>query len=385
MPSKSASRLLIVDDEARNVTALMQTLSRQGYATSGAHSAAEALDLLRAQPFDLLLTDLMMPQTNGIELLRQALAIDSHIVGVLMTGQGTIDTAVEAMKSGAHDYILKPFNLTVILPVLERALMTRWLRLENAALVKGLTHRTAELEAANQALQSANKELDSFAHSISHDLRTPLNAVIGFAELIMDPGTGPLNEAQQMYLTHILEGGTRLRDLTEALLRFARLGQQPLSKETVAMQPMIEGIVAELRAHESGRRVEVRIPACQEALADPNLIRQVFYNLLSNAFKYTRQVEQPLVEITVRDEPDAQVYGIRDNGAGFDMRDAKRLFAPFQRLHRQDQFEGTGVGLSLVKRIIDRHGGHIAAVGEPGKGAEFTITLPKTDGSVQPA
>jgi two-component system, sensor histidine kinase and response regulator len=380
----SAARLLIVDDEARNVTALMQTLGRQGYATSGAHSAAEALALLRAQPFDLLLTDLMMPQTNGIELLRQALAIDPHIVGILMTGQGTIDTAVEAMKSGAHDYILKPFNLTVILPVLERTLMTRRLRIENATLVDRLTRRTAELEAANQALQSANKELDSFAQSISHDLRTPLNAVIGFADLIRDPVTGPLNETQQQYLTHILEGGTRLRDLTEALLRFARLGQQPLSKASVEMQPMIEGIVAELRAHESGRRIEVRIPVCPRSLADADLMRQVFYNLLSNAFKYTRQVEQPLVEITVRDEGDAQVYRIRDNGAGFDMKDATRLFSPFQRLHRQDQFEGTGVGLSLVKRIIERHGGHIAGVGEPGKGAEFTISLPKA-GSVQPA
>jgi two-component system sensor histidine kinase/response regulator len=218
-----AARLLIVDDEPRNVGALMQALTKHHYSVAGAHCAEEALGLLRSQSFDLLLTDLMMPQINGIELLRQALRMDADLVGILMTGRGTIDTAVEAMKSGAHDYILKPFNLRVLLPVLERSLATRNLRLENARLLDRLTHRTAELEAANQALLRSNAELDSFAQSVSHDLRTPLNAVIGFAELLFDDGTGPLNDTQRTYLRHIVEGGTRLRDLTEDLLRCARL------------------------------------------------------------------------------------------------------------------------------------------------------------------
>jgi DNA-binding NtrC family response regulator len=200
-----AARLLIVDDEPRNVTALMQMLAKHHYSVAGAHCAQEALGLLRSQSFDLLLTDLRMPQINGIELLRQALRMDADLVGILMTGHGTIDTAVQAMKSGAHDYILKPFNLRVILPVLERSLATRNLRLEN------------------QALLRSNAEWDSFAQSIAHDLRTPLNAVIGFAELLFDDGTGPLNDTQRTYLSHIVEGGTRLRDLTEDLLRFARL------------------------------------------------------------------------------------------------------------------------------------------------------------------
>jgi|HubBroStandDraft_4_1064222.scaffolds.fasta_scaffold52292_3 two-component system sensor histidine kinase/response regulator len=214
--------MLIVDDEARNVTALMQTLSQLGLQASGAHSAAEAMELLQSQSFELLLTDLKMPEVNGIELLRQALVIDPHLAVIVMTGHGTLDTAVEALRSGAHDYILKPLNLTTMLPVIERALATRRLRIENASLVDRLTHRTSELEAANRALQNANAELSSFAHSISHDLRTPLNAVIGFAELLLEGGTGDLSETQRTYLTHIMEGGTRLRDLTDDLLRFAR-------------------------------------------------------------------------------------------------------------------------------------------------------------------
>jgi DNA-binding NtrC family response regulator len=218
----SASRLLVVDHEAPNVTALMQTLSKHGYAVSAAHSVAEALSLLRSQSFDLLLTDLMMPQSNGIELLREALTIDPHLMGILMTGNGAVETAVEAMRSGAQDYILKPFNLTVILPVIERTLATRQLRIDNESLLRALAHHTAELTAANRALQRANAELDSFAQSISHELRTPLHAVLGFADLMLEAGTGSLNEAQRTYLTYIIEGGKRLLDLTDALLRFAR-------------------------------------------------------------------------------------------------------------------------------------------------------------------
>jgi DNA-binding NtrC family response regulator len=218
-----AARLLIVDDEPRNVTALMQALAKHHYSVAGAHCAQQALGLLRSQSFDLLLTDLRMPKINGIELLSQALRMDADLVGIVMTGRGAIDSAVEAMKSGAHDYILKPFNLRVILPVLERSLANRNLRLENARLLKRLTQRTAELEAANQALLRSNAERDSFAQSISHDLRTPLNAVIGFAELLFDEKTGPLNDTQRTYLSHIVEGGARLHAVTEDLLRFARL------------------------------------------------------------------------------------------------------------------------------------------------------------------
>jgi two-component system sensor histidine kinase/response regulator len=224
------SRLLIVDDEALSATTLMQMLAKHGFTVSGAHSAGEALSLLRSESFDLLLADLMLPQINGIELLRQAQAINPHLMGIMITGHGAIDAAVDAIRSGAHDYILKPFNLTVVVPVIERALATRRLRIENESLTSSLEHRSAELEAAHRALQRSHAELDSFAHSIAHDMRTPLNAVIGFADLLLDAGAGPLNETQRGYLTHIIEGGSRLRDLTGEVLRIARLGQAPLAE-----------------------------------------------------------------------------------------------------------------------------------------------------------
>jgi two-component system, sensor histidine kinase and response regulator len=374
--TEPAARLLIVDDEARHVQALCQTLSRIGYHVEGTSNPLEAMPLLRAGTFDLLLTDMMMPHIDGIELLRQALMIDPNLVGILMTGHGTVDTAVEAMKSGAYDYILKPVNLNAVLPVLRRSLATRRLRLENATLITQLKQRALELASSNQALLQANRELDSFAHSISHDLRTPLHAVIGFAELMMDERTGALNQEQRSFLTHVMDGGRRLRDLTENLLRFSRLGRQPLDKQSVDVNSIVRDIIGELQAAEPARQIQVQVDTLPPALADGPLLRQVFANLLSNAFKYTRGVQLPTVQVEGARDGSCSVYHVRDNGAGFDMKSADQLFMPFRRLHRDDEFEGTGVGLSLVKRIVERHGGYITGKGEPGKGAEFIVTLP---------
>ena len=160
------ARLLIVDDEQRQMTALCETLNDHGYHTTGFASSKAALAAVEKGKFDLLLTDLMMPEMDGISLLRAAHDMDSDLVGIVMTGQGTIDSAVEAMKAGALDYILKPFKLSVVLPVLSRALTVRKLRLENIALEKSVRERTTELEKANRELEFANKELEAFSYSV---------------------------------------------------------------------------------------------------------------------------------------------------------------------------------------------------------------------------
>ena len=376
------ARLLIVDDESAQVIALCRTLEIEGYATTGAGSGPEALAVLRtaavdrASPFDVLITDLMMPDIDGIALLRAAQETDPDLVGLVMTGHGTIDTAVEAMKSGALDYILKPFNLRTILPVLSRALGVRRLRLENAALLQRVANRTTELEAANRELQRANKELEAFTYSVSHDLRQPLNGVIGFAEFLVSEKPGPLNARQKEFLDNIHRGGQQLLRLTDDLLNFSRLGQQPLERETVSVGTMVQEILHQLRDAEPHRNVELRVSALPDARADPALLRQVLVNLLSNAFKFTRLVPDAVIEVAGRQREGECTYNIRDNGAGFDMRKAQRLFAIFQRLHSERDFEGNGVGLSIAQRIVERHGGRIWAEATVGQGAKFTFTLP---------
>jgi len=380
MNSTASAKLLIVDDEAAQVTALCRALQVNGYDTTGVESASRALGLLQERRFDILITDLTMPGLDGIALLRAAREIDPDLIGIMMTGHGTVDSAVEAMKTGALDYILKPFNLSGILPVLSRATTLRRLRIENAALVQGIADRTAELERTNRELRSANQDLDAYNRSVSHDLRAPLNATIGFTELLIDEKAGALNDTQREYLSEVLKGSRRQLLLIDGLMDLARLGHQRLVTQHVNVTEMVEEIIRELRDVEPQRTVAVQCEALPEAQADPTLLRQVFFNLLANSFKFTRHAASAIIEIQGRQTPLASTYVITDNGAGFDMKHADKLFTIFQRLHTEVQFEGTGVGLSIVQRIIERHGGHICAQSEIDKGTRFTVTLPSQTG-----
>ena len=240
MPTTPIAKLLIVDDEAAQMKALCNTLEDEGYATTGFTFAKEALSELRSQPFDLVLTDLMMPEMDGISLLRAAHEIDSNVVGIVMTGHGAIDTAVEAMKAGALDYILKPFKLSGILPVLSRALGVRRLRMENEELQQRVRERTSELEAAN-------KELEAFSYSISHDLRAPLRGIGAFSTILLQEHSSQMPAEARRLLDIVTTSARRMEQLIEDLLRFSKLSRQPLSKQPVNIPALVRVTLEELR------------------------------------------------------------------------------------------------------------------------------------------
>jgi two-component system, sensor histidine kinase and response regulator len=362
------ARLLVVDDEPAQRKALCDTLRTEGYDTAGFATGQSALDALRPGHFDLLLTDLAMPGMDGIALLKAAQRVDPDLVGIVMTGEGTITSAVEAMQVGALDYILKPFKLSAILPVLGRALSVRRLRRENGELSRRLSEHAAELEAAN-------RELDSFTHSVSHDLRAPLRAVIGFADLLGDGFKAHLPAKGQELLAHVIRAARGMDQLIDDLLRFSRAGQQAVIKRPVDLTALVKEVLRDLHDEQASRDVEVVLNDLPAALADRALLKQVFANLLSNAFKFTRKTGRAVVEVGCRDEAGQRAYFVRDNGAGFDMQYAKRLFGVFQRMHRADEFEGTGVGLSIAHRIVQRHGGHMWVDAAPNRGATFYFSL----------
>jgi two-component system sensor histidine kinase/response regulator len=364
------ARLLVVDDEAAQMKALCDTLEHEGYSATGYTSAAQALAALRPGAFDLLLTDLMMPEMDGIALMRSALQTDAQLVGIVMTGHGTIATAVAAMKAGALDYILKPFRLSSVLPVLERALTVRRLRVENAELLKRVEQRTVELEAAN-------KELEAFSYTVSHDLRAPLRAVTGFSDILISDHANELSAEGQRLLNTVVGSAKRMEQLIEDLLAFSRLGRQPVAKRPLQFAVLVKGVMAEIEQQNSDRRVQFEMGSLPDCEGEVSLLKQVMVNLISNAFKFTRGREPAVIEVGSREEDNETVYYVRDNGAGFDMKFAQRLFGVFQRLHRAEDFEGTGIGLSIVQRIIQRHGGRVWAEGQVGEGATFYFSLPK--------
>lgn len=380
MSETPVARLLIVDDEARQMKALCETLRAHGYDTVGVGTGEAALAALRESRFDLLLTDLTMPGMDGIALLKAALAGDEMLVGIMMTGEGTIATAVEAMKVGALDYILKPFKMSAILPVLSRALAMRRLRLDNAALQQRVRDRTAQLEALNE-------ELDSFASSIAHDLQAPARHVASFAQLLLEEHANALDPTAQRHLRTISNAGERMGHLISDLLSFSRLARAEMRRQPVALGPLVADVWQELEMMreltENGgqpRTFAWQVGDLPTVQADASMLRQVFLNLISNAIKYTRGRSPAEIEVGCRGrEGDAVVLFVRDNGVGFDPQQADRLFGMFQRLHPASEFEGHGIGLAHVRRIIQRHGGRIWADAEPGRGATFAFTLPALD------
>ncbi len=234
------------------------------------------------------------------------------------------------------------------------------------------------LQAKNAELESAISELEAFSYSISHDLRAPVRAIGGFARMVVEEHAAQLSPEAQRQLARITDNAARMGELIDGLLAFSRVSRQAIKTRSVSPATIVRQTVEELEATQTDRRVQLSVgelPPCQ---ADPTLLKQVYANLLSNAFKYTRQKNPAVIEVGWSKEAGGNAYYVRDNGAGFDMEYAGKLFGVFQRLHRPDEFEGTGVGLAIVQRIIHRHGGKVWAKSEPGKGATFYFTLGET-------
>jgi two-component system, sensor histidine kinase and response regulator len=368
MPTPPLARLLIVDDEESQMKALCETLCEEGYQTTGFTSAKEALEALGKQSFDLVLTDLMMPEMSGIALLEAATQRDPELVGIVMTGQGTIETAVQAMKTGALDYILKPFKLSVVRPVLSRALEVKQLKKDKAALEIRVRERSAELEALNQ-------ELEAFSYSVSHDLRAPLRHIRSFIQLLGGEA-GSLSPEGRQLLERTNESADAMDKLITNLLEFARMGRTDLHRTSISTGDLVKEVMQEVSRDAQGRDIRWEIEALPQVVADRTLLKQVLVNLVSNAVKYTRGRNPTIIRIGGRQQSAEAEFHVSDNGAGFDMRYADRLFGVFQRLHSATEFEGTGIGLASVRRIITRHGGRTWAEAKPGEGASFYFTLP---------
>jgi signal transduction histidine kinase len=368
--------VLLVEDnpgDARLIRESLSDVEGNTFDLETADRLATALRRLSAGGIDAVLLDLALPDSKGRETFSKAKAQAPTVPIIVLTGLGDEALALKMVQEGAQDYVTKIDLKGSVLSrairyAIEREKSEQQIRRFNEELEDRVQERTAELKAINE-------ELEAFSASVSHDLRGPLHVISGYSVMLEETYGRILDAEGRKYLQRIDASVQQMANIIEDLLKLSRLGRQQLKLQTTNLNEIIGRILADCEPAIKARKIEWRIGDLPEAECDQGLIKQVFTNLISNAIKYTRLHETAVIEIgqTVMDGD--FVITVRDNGAGFDMKHADKLFGAFQRLHRQSEFEGTGIGLATVRRIIQRHGGRIWAEGEVEKGAAFHFTL----------
>jgi signal transduction histidine kinase len=380
MSSQRFKTLLIEDNpaEARLIRELLADETDTGdlFDLEHADQLATGLVRLSAGDIDAVLLDLSLPDSCGSETFTRVKAHAPDIPMIVLTVCGDEVGALNLVKEGAQDYLPKT--------EVNAGLLSRTIRcaIERKRVEQKIRKATEELERRVQArtieLEAANKELKTFSFSISHDLRAPLQGITFSSQILLQEYARQIPAEAQPFLDIVYDSAQEMERLIEGLLSFSRLGRRPLINRTVKLARLVREVLDEFSSEREGRKVEVRLGFLPDCVGDPEFLKQMFMNLLANAFKFTRGREQALIEVDCRGQQAEPVYFVRDNGAGFDMQYASRLFGVFQRLHPRSEFEGLGVGLSIVQRIVHRHGGRIWAEAEVDKGAIFYFTLPQT-------
>jgi light-regulated signal transduction histidine kinase (bacteriophytochrome) len=241
---------------------------------------------------------------------------------------------------------------------------------------KELVFQNEEKEKRAIELEALNKELDSFTYSVSHDLRAPLRAINGFTQVLVEDYMDQLDEEAKSVLDEIVGNSKKMGQLIDNLLEFSRIGKQPVSMTNVNIKDLVDVVVRELKHLEPDRSINLTIKNLENLSCDRHMLKQVFINLISNAFKYTGKKDEAVIEIGSYIEDNQCTYYVKDNGAGFDMRYYGKLFGVFQRLHSSNEFDGTGVGLAIVQKIITKHSGKVWAESKVDEGTCFYVSLP---------
>lgn len=377
--------ILIVDDRSSNIYALQTLLEKADREFRTAMNGPDALKIALNENIDLIILDVQMPEMDGFEV---AQILQSHSrtkeIPIIFASAEKKErhSIIRGYEEGAVDYLSKPLD-----PELTRAKVSVLLKIQQQK--KELHEKNLSLEKADNQikelnanllrnftqLESVNKELESFSYSVSHDLRAPLRSLIGYSKMLEEDYGESLGENGKKTLAIINQNANRMNLLIDDLLEFARLGRAELKKSEVNTQQLVNHLIEELK-ETLGGKVLFKMHSLLPVHADYPMFNQVWVNLISNAVKYSSKKENPVIEIGSDVKENEVIYRVADNGAGFSMEYAHKLFNVFQRLHTTTEFEGTGVGLALVHRIILKHGGKIWAEAKVNEGATFYFALP---------
>jgi two-component system, sensor histidine kinase and response regulator len=400
------TRVLVVDDSATQAEEARFILESAGFSVEVAHSGQAGLDLLRGGGFDLVVSDIVMPDLTGYELCSRAKTADAtkHVPIVLLTSLGDPLDVIQALEGGADGFITKGSPPEQLIHRVQMILENRRLRAEQrsgsgidvhflgktfniksereqildllVSTFEDTVRKQQELLASQQQLREANRELEAFSHSAAHDLGSPLRAIDAWLRALNEESASQLDAKGKEHVEHALDAAARMRQIIDDLLRLSRVVNVELSRGDFSLSAVATLVGSNLIAFHPDHEVDFVVEPRMRCPGDRGLVQVVLENLLGNAWKFTRKQEQSRIEVGTVKHDGPTTYFVRDNGAGFDMAKAHKLFLPFERLHSQEEFKGTGIGLTTARRIIDRHGGRIWAEAAPGQGATFYFTIP---------
>jgi len=390
-PLLSPKRILVVDDSEIYLQAIAMTLRGDGHEVVTAGSGEAAIAILAAQTMDCVLLDIEMPGLGGMETCRQikASARLREVPVIMVTASHDRRAMMEGLAAGADDYIVKSNELELLKARVHAQIRRKQLDDEGQRRREALLRGEIDAAVARAALQEAdakaalanelerqNRELEAFAYSVSHDLRSPLRSIDAFSLALLEDEADALSDSGRAYLRQVRASAQRMRQLIDDLMLLSRIGRTELVRKAVCVSDIARAVAAELADTAPDRDVAFSISAGLMAHADAGLVRVLLENLLGNAWKFTAKRAAARIEFGAIEDHGGVAFFVQDNGAGFDRAHARSLFTPFTRLHSEQEFAGTGIGLATVHRIVDRHGGRAWAEGAVGVGATIFFTLP---------
>ncbi|MBI4862405.1 MAG: response regulator [Candidatus Riflebacteria bacterium] len=364
--TRHAGSILVVDDDEIDREILEKRLSLHSFEVVEAVDGPEALGLVASRPFDLVLLDIMMPGMSGLEVLAEIrkthTPLDLPVIVLIAGGEAT--DIVAALELGASDYIVKPPEFAVALARIRTQISAK--RAEEWRL------------RARDELARSNRELEQFAYVASHDLQEPLRMVISYLQLLERRYAGQLDSSARDFIGFAVDGAARMQQLIRDLLEFSRVGTRQQPPVATDSGQLLDAALANLAVTVREKEAVVTRDRLPTIRVDPLQITQLFQNLIGNAIKF-QKAGKPEVHVGVTERAREFEFAVRDNGIGIDPSHFDRVFAIFQRLHTRAEYPGTGMGLSICKKIVERHGGRIWVESEPGVGSCFRFTLPKAE------
>lgn len=394
--------ILIVDDDPETRQLYVSLLSPLGHKVIEASDGEKGIRAATESHPALVISDVLMPNISGYEFVSRLRQLPQFAtVPFIFQSASLFDHQTRALGAtcGVTHFIPKPSEPETILEVVHSALGSS-AQLPPAApapptvtehipwLLDAVYERSRELEAVNHTLEqrlselaATNQELEAFTYTVAHDLRAPVRHISAFGELLSQKFSHALPDDGRMLLNRILRASHQMGVLVDDLLRFSRLGRVQIQRNRVDLNRIVQAVRLDLKPDLEGRDIDWQIQELPEIEGDQSLLYQAIANLVSNAVKYSQRQPHAQIEIgTSESGGENTVIFVRDNGAGFEMEYAAKLFQVFERLHAAEEYEGNGIGLAIVKRIVDHHGGRVWAEGSPGKGATFYLSLPAGKG-----